>query len=165
MKIPVWLCPAILLVGFVPDDECRALQNSVSAKLGPGQHSDFQHLVPLGGFRFDEEYLKPRVKAYDNPSHPGRKLIEIFPFDGASKMPLAQFQRIPPGTVGGSDDVYGRHQDSVDEAIERGKRRGIPLLSSSVPLHVLNKLLAIARVQQMAKQAEENKKVMDSVGK
>ncbi|XP_072111161.1 corticoliberin [Mobula birostris] len=165
MKIPVWLCTSILLVGFVPDDDCRALQNSVSAKLGSGQHSDLQHLVPPAGFRFDEEYLKPRVKAYDNPSHLGRKLIEIFPFDGASKMPLAHFQRILHDTDGGLDDVYGRHQDLVDEMLERGKRRGTPLTSLNVPLHVLNKLLAIARVQQKAKQAEENKKVMDSVGK
>ncbi|XP_051878567.1 corticoliberin-like [Pristis pectinata] len=164
MKTPLLLCTALLLVGFVPGDDCRALQNSVSTEYGPGQQSELQHLVSPAGIRFGESYLKPQAKAHNNPSL-GRNLLEMFPFDGASKMPLARFQRNLPGKVGDLDHVYGRYQDLVDEMSERGKRRDTPLLSLNVPLHVLNKLLAIARAEQMAKQAEENKKIMDEVGK
>ncbi|XP_051878565.1 corticoliberin-like [Pristis pectinata] len=161
METPLLLCTALLLVGFVPGDDCRALQDSVSTENGPGQQSELQQLAPPVGIRFRE----PQAKAHNNLSPPGRNLLEMFPFERASKMPLARFQRNLPGKVGDLDHVYGRYQDLVDEMSERGKRRDTPLLSLNAPLHVLNKLLAIARAEQMAKQAEENKKIMDEVGK
>ncbi|XP_072110960.1 corticoliberin-like isoform X2 [Mobula birostris] len=166
MRISVLLCTAVLLVGFVPGDDCRTLQNSVSTKHGPGQQAELQRLIPRDWIRSDEEYITPQAEAYNNPSALDRNLIEMFPFDAASKMPLAQSQRTLHGAFGGLEDVYGRHQDLADEVLERAKRQGTHLLSSlDVPLHVLSKIIAIARVEELARQAEENREIMDAVGK
>ncbi|XP_072897585.1 corticoliberin isoform X2 [Hemitrygon akajei] len=164
MKISVLLCTAVLLVGFVPGDDCRALQNSVSTKHGPGQQSELQRLIPRGWVHLDEEYIRPQ--AYNNPSTLDRNLVEMFPVDAASKTALAHVQRTLHGAVGGLNDADGRQEDLVDEMLERAKRRGTPSLSSlDVPLHVLSKMIAIARVEQLVRQAEENRKIMDAVGK
>ncbi|XP_078254706.1 corticotropin releasing hormone b [Rhinoraja longicauda] len=165
MKTPVLLCSAVLLVALIPSDDCRHLLKPASTKNRPGPQSELQRFVPLVGDRFLEEYLKALAEAYSNPTYPAPRLFEVVPPGGAFQVPLVQFQRNLHGKVGDLNDALDKYQDLVDAMLERGKRRGSPLLSLNVPLHVLNKLIAIAKVEQMARQAEENKKIMDAVGK
>ncbi|XP_069771521.1 corticoliberin-like [Narcine bancroftii] len=154
MKISVSLCTALLLVAFVPRDDCRALKTSAASVNGLGQHSELQHLVRPVAIHFEEEYLQPQAKTDNN-----------VPFDGTFKVPLARLQRILHGEVGDLDGVKDRYQGLVDETAGRGKRRDTPVLSLGVPLHILYKLIALAKAEKMVKQAEENRKILVQIGK
>ncbi|XP_055489944.1 UI-like [Leucoraja erinacea] len=165
MKIPVVFYIAVLLVTLIPRDDCWPLLKPASTNNHRGPQSELQYFVPLVGNRLLEEYLKALTEANNKPTYPAPNLHEVVAPDGAFQVPLIQFQRTRHGKVGDLNSASDKYQHLLDALLERGKRRETHLLSLNVPLHVLNKLIGIAKVEQMARQAEKNRKIMDAVGK
>lgn len=52
-----------------------------------------------------------------------------------------------------------------EEAEEKGKRSDEPPISLDLTFHLLREVLEMARAEQMAQQADSNRKMMDTFGK
>nr|XP_046265132.1 corticoliberin-1-like [Scatophagus argus]XP_046265133.1 corticoliberin-1-like [Scatophagus argus]XP_046265134.1 corticoliberin-1-like [Scatophagus argus]XP_046265135.1 corticoliberin-1-like [Scatophagus argus] len=56
-------------------------------------------------------------------------------------------------------------QDEVEDAEEKGKRSEEPPISLDLTFHLLREVLEMARAEQIAQQADSNRKMMDTFGK
>ncbi len=58
-----------------------------------------------------------------------------------------------------------RKQEEQEEAGEKGKRSDEPPISLDLTFHLLREVLEMARAEQIAQQADSNRKMMDTFGK
>ncbi|XP_067831944.1 corticoliberin [Heptranchias perlo] len=163
MKILMLLCTCILLVAFLPSDDCRAFQSSAATKNGPDPQFQ-QSVLPLW-IRIGDEYLMHLGKTYKDPSPVAPNPREMAFSDGALSMQLVQLKRLLQDKVGDLGEVDSRYQDEVDEMIERGKRLDDPPISLDLTFHLLREVLEMARAEQLAQQAHSNRKIMELIGK
>lgn len=163
MKLNVLVSAVALLGAFQPRYECRAIENP-----GPVHHSntlqtELQHISLPILLRLGEEYFIRLDQANQNPalsdSDPGAP-----PPDGALQLQLTQ--RLLRGKIGNIDGVLSNYDNNqMDDLMERGKRSEEPPISLDLTFHLLREVLEMARAEQIAQQANSNRRMMDIFGK
>ncbi|XP_067888024.1 corticoliberin-like [Heterodontus francisci] len=165
MKTPMLLCTAILLVAFLPSDDCRAFESSPPTKNGSDPQSQLEESVLPLWMRIGEEYLMHLGKAYKDASPVTPNPREMALSAGAFSMQLTQLQRLLQDQAGDLGEVDSRYQEEGDQMIERGKRLDDPPISLDLTFHLLREVLEMARAEQLAQQAYSNRKIMELIGK
>ncbi|XP_070775368.1 corticoliberin-1-like [Enoplosus armatus] len=61
--------------------------------------------------------------------------------------------------------VEQQQEEEVEEGGEKGKRSEEPPISLDLTFHLLREVLEMARAEQIAQQADSNRKMMDTFGK
>ncbi|XP_054483491.1 corticoliberin-like [Anoplopoma fimbria] len=74
-----------------------------------------------------------------------------------------------PGLLSSSSSAVNRAQaqevEEQEEAVEKGRRSEEPPISLDLTFHLLRGVLEMARAEQIAQQADSNRKMMDAFGK
>lgn len=168
MKLNVFVSAVALLGAFQPRCECRAIENPGAGRSSNSLHSELQQLslpilLQLGEYfiRLDNaEQNSPASSPSD--SSPGAPATAV-----NQAMQLQLTQRLLQGKVGNVGrflSSYGNLMEDPDSE-ERGKRSDDPPISLDLTFHLLREVLEMARAEQIAQQANDNRKMMDRFGK
>ncbi|XP_056155548.1 corticotropin releasing hormone b [Lampris incognitus] len=156
MKLNLLATTAILLAAFVPRCDCRAIERPAA---GAGQLAASAALVADGQRRRTGPVLQRLGEEYfirfDNgnsdsagpssPTYPGGSV-----YNRALQLQLTR--RLLQGKVG-------------DESTERGRRSEDPPISLDLTFHLLREMMEMSRAEQLAQQAQNNRRMMELFGK
>ncbi|EHB16274.1 Corticoliberin [Heterocephalus glaber] len=194
MHLPLLVSAGVLLVALLPCPPCRALLSRGPVPGGrqvpqSPQPLDFfqpppqpEQLQPPQSrpilLRMGEEYFLRLGNLNKSPAarfSPGSS-----PLAGGSRLSSDQraanffrtLQQLPlsrrsldsssgPGEGSRGESALGGHQ----EALERKRRSEEPPISLDLTFHLLREVLEMARAEQLAQQAHNNRKLMEIIGK
>lgn len=175
MKLNLFGTTVILIVAFLPRYECRAiespggalrlpapqLQNSQQQQQQPQQQQSGPILERLG-----EEYFI-RLGNGDSNSFPSSSL-----YPGGSpaiyNRALQQLQlarRLLQGKVGNIRALISGFGEHGEESMERGRRSEDPPISLDLTFHLLREMMEMSKAEQLAQQAQNNRRMMELFGK
>nr|AAP21785.1 procorticotropin releasing factor [Ameiurus nebulosus] len=153
----------ILLVAFLPRYECRAIESPGSTLRVPAlqtQNSQQQQSGPILE-RLGEEYFI-RLGNGDSNSFSSSTM-----YPGGSPsifniaMQLQLTRRLLQGKVGNiSVSAFG---DRGDDSMETGSED--PPISLDLTFHLLREMMEMSRAEQLAQQAQNNRRMMELFGK
>ncbi|XP_054621136.1 corticotropin releasing hormone b [Dunckerocampus dactyliophorus] len=178
MKLNFFGTIVILLVAFLPRYECRAVESPggvlrIPAAQSPNsqQEQQQQHRSPSGPIleRLGEEYFI-RLGNGDSNSFPPSSMYPL----GAGgllnrALQLQLTRRLLQGKVGNIRALIGgfpdRKDDDFDDSVERGRRSEDPPISLDLTFHLLREMMEMSKAEQMAQQAQNNRRMMELFGK
>ncbi|XP_013857737.1 corticotropin releasing hormone b [Austrofundulus limnaeus] len=167
MKLNLSGTTVILLVAFLPRYECRAIESPGGTLRVPApqtQNSQQQQSGPILE-RLGEEYFI-RLGNGDSNSFPTASL-----YPGASPsifnraLQLQQTRRLLQGKVGNIRALISGLADRDDESMERGRRSEDPPISLDLTFHLLREMMEMSKAEQLAQQAQNNRRMMELFGK
>ncbi|KAM9774514.1 corticotropin releasing hormone b [Syngnathus typhle] len=174
MKFNLLATTVILLVAFLPRRECRAIESPGGALRLPGaqdsqqveqQQHQQQHRSPSGPIleRLGEEYFI-RLGNGDSNSMPPSSMYPIGA-GGLLNRALQQqlIRRLLPGKVGNVRGGFSN--DDEGDSVERGRRSEDPPISLDLTFHLLREMMELSRAEQLAQQAQNNRRMMELFGK
>ncbi|XP_030631070.1 corticoliberin-1 [Chanos chanos] len=169
MKLHVLLLAVALVCAFLQRSQCRII-NSSGAREAPGQTDLSRPLLPIL-MRLGEDYFIRLDNANQNedpPStrtEPGPEAL-LTTVNRALQLQLTQrLLRGKVGDVGNFSGFTGSHTDQAETFTERERRSEEPPISLDLTFHLLREVLEMARAEQLAQQANNNRKMMEIVGK
>ncbi|KAJ0022945.1 hypothetical protein NQD34_015079 [Periophthalmus magnuspinnatus] len=167
MKLNLLGTTVILLVAFLPRYECRAIESPGSALRIPApQNQNSQQLSGPILERLGEEYFI-RLGNGDSNSIPATS--SMYPggpssiFNRALQLQLTR--RLLQGKVGNIRELIGDLADHGDESMERGRRSEEPPISLDLTFHLLREMMEMSKAEQLAQQAQNNRRMMELFGK
>ncbi|XP_054478769.1 corticotropin releasing hormone b [Anoplopoma fimbria] len=162
MKLNLLGTTVILLVAFLPLHECRAVESPGGAQTqhSQSQHSQSQSQQQSGPIleRLGEEYFI-RLGNGDSDSFPSSSM-----YPGGSPaiynraLQLQLTRRLLQGKV-------GTIRYRGDESVDRGRRSEDPPISLDLTFHLLREMMEMSKAEQMAQQAQNNRRMMELFGK
>lgn len=171
MKLNLFGTTVILLVAFLPRYECRAIESPGGALRLPApqnsqqQQQQQQQSGPILE-RLGEEYFI-RLGNGDSNSFPSSSL-----YPGGSpaiyNRALQQLQltrRLLQGKVGNIRALISGFGDRGEESMERGRRSEDPPISLDLTFHLLREMMEMSKAEQLAQQAQNNRRMMELFGK
>ncbi|XP_020501676.1 corticotropin releasing hormone b [Labrus bergylta] len=168
MKLNLLGTTVILLVAFLPRYECRAIESPGGALRVPApqtQNSQQQQSGPILE-RLGEEYFI-RLGNGDSNSFPSSPM-----YPGGSPsiynraLQLQQLtRRLLQGKVGNIRALISGFGDRVDDSMERGRRSEDPPISLDLTFHLLREMMEMSKAEQLAQQAQNNRRMMELFGK
>ncbi|XP_060950060.1 corticotropin releasing hormone b [Limanda limanda] len=168
MKLNLLGTTVILLVAFLPRYECRAIDSPGGALrvLAPQTQNSQQHqrsgpiLERLG------EEVFVRLGNGDSNSFPSSSM---YPAESPAiynrALQLQMTRRLLQGKVGNIRALIGGFEDRGDDSMERGRRSEDPPISLDLTFHLLREMMEMSRKEQMAQQAQNNRRMMELFGK
>ncbi|XP_068588402.1 corticotropin releasing hormone b [Cebidichthys violaceus] len=169
MKLNLLGTTVILLVAFLPLYECRAIESPGGALRVPApqtQNSQQQQQQPGPILeRLGEEYFI-RLGNGDTNSFPSSSMYP----DGSPAiynraLQLQLTRRLLQGKVGNIRALLSGYGDREDESMERGRRSEDPPISLDLTFHLLREMMEMSKAEQMAQQAQNNRRMMELFGK
>lgn len=169
MKLNLFGTTVILLVAFLPRFECRAIESPGSTLRVPplqtqiSQQQQQQHGPILE--RLGEEYFI-RLGNGESNSFPS---TSMYPggspaiFNRALQLQLTR--RLLQGKVGNIRALISGFGDRGDDSVERGRRSEDPPISLDLTFHLLREMMEMSRAEQLAQQAQNNRRMMELFGK
>ncbi|XP_063156314.1 corticoliberin [Candoia aspera] len=191
MKIQLLVSTGILLVALQPCHECRSLSKSAPAAPAASsalQQLDFQEQpqsLPVL-LRMGEEYFLRLGSLRKNPAAAAAAATGSFSstssastssshlatsasagnFFRAAVQQLQQLQHFQERSLEGAPDPWDGEVDGAHlQATEKEKRSEEPPISLDLTFHLLREVLEMARAEQLAQQAHNNRKLMEIIGK
>lgn len=172
MKLNLSGTTVILLVAFFPRYECRAIESpggtlrvpALQTQNSQQQQQQQQQSGPILE-RLGEEYFI-RLGNGDSNSFPSASLYSgASPslFDRALQLQLTR--RLLQGKVGNIRALIGGLADRGDESMERGRRSEDPPISLDLTFHLLREMMEMSKAEQLAQQAQNNRRMMELFGK
>ncbi|XP_037550234.1 corticoliberin [Nematolebias whitei] len=168
MKLNLSGTTVILLVAFFPRYECRAIESPGGTLRVPAlqtQNSQ-QHRQQQSGpilERLGEEYFI-RLGNGDSNSFPSLYSgASPSLFDRALQLQLTR--RLLQGKVGNIRALISGLADRDDESMERGRRSEDPPISLDLTFHLLREMMEMSKAEQLAQQAQNNRRMMELFGK
>lgn len=167
MKLNLLGTTVILLVAFLPRYECRAIESPGGALRVPApqtQNSQQQQSGPILE-RVGEEYFI-RLGNGDSNSFPSSSM-----YPGGSPaiynraLQLQLTRRLLQGKVGNIRALISGFGDRGDDSMERGRRSEDPPISLDLTFHLLREMMEMSRAEQLAQQAQNNRRMMELFGK
>lgn len=168
MKLNLFGTTVILLVAFLPRYECRAIESPGGALRLPAPQNSQQQQQQSGPIleRLGEEYFI-RLGNGDSNSFPSSSL-----YPGGSpaiyNRALQQLQltrRLLQGKVGNIRALISGFGDRGEESMERGRRSEDPPISLDLTFHLLREMMEMSKAEQLAQQAQNNRRMMELFGK
>lgn len=167
MKLNLLGTTVILLVAFLPRHECRAIESPGSALRVPAAQSSQQQQSGPILERLGEEYFI-RLGNGDSNSFPSSS-SSMYPVGPASifnrALQLQLTRRLLQGKVGNIRALIGDLADRGDESMERGRRSEDPPISLDLTFHLLREMMEMSKAEQLAQQAQNNRRMMELFGK
>ncbi len=170
MKLNLLGTTVILLVAFLPRYECRAIESPGGALRVPApqtQNSEQQQRQQSGPIleRLGEEYFI-RLGNGDSNSFPSSSM---YPGESPAiynrALQLQLTRRLLQGKVGNIRALISGFGDRGDESMERGRRSEDPPISLDLTFHLLREMMEMSRAEQLAQQAQNNRRMMELFGK
>ncbi|TNN88902.1 Corticoliberin [Liparis tanakae] len=165
MKLNLLGTTVILLVAFLPLYECRAFESRGGALRVPApQTQNSQQQQNSGPIleRLGEEYFL-RLGSGDTNSF---RSLPMYPGGSPAIYNRAlQLQRLLQGRVGDVSALMSGFADHGDESMERGRRSEEPPISLDLTFHLLREMMEMSKAEQLAQQAQNNRKMMELFGK
>lgn len=162
MKLNSLGTTVILLVAFLPRYECRAL-DSPGVPASPHTDSQQQQSLPILE-RLGEEYSLRlgNFNSFGSPStmQPGRPDLV---YNRALLLQLTR--RLLEGKVGTIRALIGNFGKRLEESMERARRSEEPPISLDLTFHLLREMMEMSRAEQLALQAQNNRRMMELFGK
>ncbi|XP_029385087.1 corticotropin releasing hormone b [Echeneis naucrates] len=172
MKLNLLGTTVILLVAFLPRYECRAIESPGGALRVPApqtqnsqqQQEQQQQPGPILE-RLGEEYFI-RLGNGDSNSFPSASM-----YPGGSPatynraLQLQLTRRLLQGKVGNIRALISGFGDRGGESMERGRRSEDPPISLDLTFHLLREMMEMSRAEQLAQQAQNNRRMMELFGK
>ncbi|XP_051910524.1 corticotropin releasing hormone b [Hippocampus zosterae] len=175
MKLNLLATTVILFVAFLPRRECRAIESLVGAprpnfqqveqQQQPQQQQQQQHRSPSGPIleRLGEEYFI-RLGNGDSNSFPPSSMYPL----GASgllnrALKLQLTRRLLQGKAGNLRGGFKNDDDG--DSMERGRRSEDPPISLDLTFHLLREMMEMSKAEQLAQQAQNNRRMMELFGK
>lgn len=167
MKLNLLGTTVILLVAFLPRYECRAIESPGGALRLPApqtQNSQQQQSGPILE-RLGEEYFirlgNGDSNSFQSPSmYPGGS-----PAIYNRALQLQLTRRLLQGKVGNIRALISGFGDRGEESMERGRRSEDPPISLDLTFHLLREMMEMSRAEQLAQQAQNNRRMMELFGK
>ncbi|XP_075906551.1 corticotropin releasing hormone b [Nelusetta ayraudi] len=166
MKLNLLGTTVILLVAFLPRYECRALESvRLAAPQSPNsqqqQEQEQQQQQRSGPIleRLGEEYFIRLGNGGDSNSFPSSSSM----YNRALQLQLTR--RLLQGKVGNIRALIGGFGDRGGESMERGRRSEDPPISLDLTFHLLREMMEMSRAEQLAQQAQNNRRMMELFGK
>ncbi|XP_069559566.1 corticotropin releasing hormone b [Brachyistius frenatus] len=168
MKLNLLGTTVILLVAFLPRYECRAIESPGGTLRVPApqtQNSQQQQQSSPILERLGEEYFI-RLGNGDSNSFPSTSM-----YPGGSPaiynraLQLQLTRRLLQGKVGNIRALISGIGDRGDEWMERGRRSEDPPISLDLTFHLLREMMEMSRAEQLAQQAQNNRRMMELFGK
>ncbi|KAM4606487.1 corticotropin releasing hormone b [Polymixia lowei] len=168
MKLNLLGTTVILLVAFLPRYECRAMESPGAVQRVPAAKTDpqLQRPVPILERLGEEYFIRLNNNGNSNsfgssPSSTTRRGASPAVYDGALR--LRPTRRLSQGKVG---NIGALMSDSGDEWKERrGRRSEDPPISLDLTFHLLREMMEMSRAEQLAQQAQNNRRMMELFGK
>lgn len=168
MKLNLLGTTVILLVAFLPRHECRAIESPGGALRVPAPQSQNsqqqQQSAPILE-RLGEEYFI-RLGNGDSNTFPSSSM-----YPGGSPaiynraLQLQLTRRLLQGKIGNIRALISGFGDRADESMERGRRSEEPPISLDLTFHLLREMMEMSRAEQLAQQAQNNRRMMELFGK
>ncbi|CAL8277633.1 unnamed protein product [Lota lota] len=155
MKLIVLACAVALLGACQPGYECRAVESRTGSRLS----DTLQHLPLPILLRLGEQY-SIQLDNSKQDSSPVRS--DLWSSHGPS--PAATVNRALQLQLTQRKVASPGGQQEEDSA-EKEKRSDDPPISLDLTFHLLREVLEMARAEQLAQQANDNRKMMDIFGK
>ncbi|XP_068160345.1 corticotropin releasing hormone b [Antennarius striatus] len=169
MKLNLLGTTVILIVAFLPRYECRAIESPGDALRVPApQIQNSEQQQSLSGpilERLGEEYFI-RLGNRDSNSFPSSSM-----YPGGSPaiynraLQLQLTRRLLQGKVGNIRALISGFGDRGEESMERGRRSEDPPISLDLTFHLLREMMEMSRAEQLAQQAQNNRRMMELFGK
>lgn len=147
MKLNSFGTTVILLVAFFPRSGCRAVESPGGAR----QQRRGAVVERLG----EEYFLRLGSTGDSSRSFPAMALPS-----GLNRA-LRLTQRLLQGRVGNFRAILGDEEESM----ERGRRSEDPPISLDLTFHLLREMMEMSKAEQMAQQAQNNRRMMELFGK
>lgn len=164
MKLNVFVSAVALLGAFQPRYECRAIEHPGAAQISHLQTELQQQTLPIL-LRLGEEYFIRLDNANQNsPSSSASNASPGAPSTTVNRALQLQL-RLLQGKNGNINRVLSNYADQMEDLEERGKRSEDPPISLDLTFHLLREVLEMARDEQIAQQASDNRRMMDIFGK
>ena len=139
-----------------PAADCRALDSRTGTRLLP---DSLQHLPLPILLRLGEQYSIQLERSKQEPSPVIRSdLWPHGPSPAAATVNRALQLQLTQREVSGSEEQQG-------DSAEKAKRSEDPPISLDLTFHLLREVLEMARAEQLAQQANDNRKMMEIFGK
>lgn len=167
MKLNFLGTTVILLVAFLPRHECRAIDSPGGPLRVPAPQSQNslqlqQHQSGPILERLGEEYFL-RLGNGDSNSFPSSSLYPGGSPISNRALPLQLTRRLLQGKFGNIRALM--FEDRGDESMERGRRSEDPAISLDLTFHLLREMMEMSKAEQMAQQAQNNRRMMELFGK
>nr|ABB90895.1 corticotropin-releasing hormone precursor [Halichoeres tenuispinis] len=168
MKLNLLGTTVILLVAFLPRYECRAIESPGGALRVPApqaQNSQQQQQQQSGPIleRLGEEYFI-RLGNGDSNSFPSSSMYPPSLYNKALQLQQLT-RRLLQGKVGNIRALISGFGDQGDESMERGRRSEDPPISLDLTFHLLREMMEMSKAEQLAQQAQNNRRMMELFGK
>lgn len=171
MKLNLLGTTLILLVAFLPRRECRAIESPGDAlrvpapqTQNPQQQQQQQQSGPILE-RLGEEYFI-RLGNGDSNSFPSSSMYPVgSPAIYNRALQLQLTRRLLQGKVGNIRALIRGFGDRGDESMERRRRSEDPPISLDLTFHLLREMMEMSRAEQLAQQAQNNRRMMELFGK
>ncbi|KAM9333482.1 corticotropin releasing hormone b [Pholidichthys leucotaenia] len=171
MKLNLLGTTVILLVAFLPRYECRAIESPGGPLRVPAlqpQNSQVQQLeeqpAPILE-RLGEEYFIRLGNGDSNSSPPASVYPGGSPSTYNRALQLQLTRRLLQGKVGNIRALISGLGDRGEESMERGRRSEDPPISLDLTFHLLREMMEMSRAEQLAQQAQNNRRMMELFGK
>lgn len=168
MKLNLLGTTVILLVAFLPRLECRAIESPGGALRVPSLQSQNSLQQQQAGpilERLGEEYFI-RLGNGDSNTFPSSSM-----YPGGSSaiynkaLQLQLTRRLLQGKVGNIRALISGFADRGDDSMERGRRSEEPPISLDLTFHLLREMMEMSKAEQLAQQAQNNRRMMELFGK
>ncbi|XP_053507639.1 corticoliberin [Ictalurus furcatus] len=163
MKRYVLFALVAVLSTFIPRNECKAIDFSKDERASSKLTEQQRPLLPIL-MRLGEEYFirlddpKQGLRASEQSAPPRATTV-----NRALQMQLTQ--RLLQEEVDELGNVLTDSFIQLADSAERKRRGNEPPISLDLTFHLLREVLEMARVEQLAQQASNNRKMMDFFGK
>ncbi|KAM8880850.1 corticotropin releasing hormone b [Synchiropus picturatus] len=168
MKLNLFGTTVILLVAFSPRYECRALESPGGALRIPAPQSPNSQQQQQSGpilERLGEEYFIRLGNGDSNSFPPSSMFAEESPAVYNRALQLQLTRRLLQGKVGNIRALISGFADRGDDSMERGRRSEDPPISLDLTFHLLREMMEMSRAEQLAQQAQNNRRMMELIGK
>ncbi|XP_037311847.2 corticotropin releasing hormone b [Pungitius pungitius] len=180
MKLNLLGTTVILLVAFLPLYACRAIENPggalrVPAPQTPNSQQQQQQQQQSGPIleRLGEEYFIRLGNGDTNsfPSSSSSSSSSSSMYTGGAPaiynraLQLQLTRRLLQGKVGNIRALLSGFGDRGDESMERGRRSEDPPISLDLTFHLLREMMEMSKAEQLAQQAQNNRRMMELFGK
>lgn len=163
MKLYVVFALVVMLSTFILRNECKAIAGSTDARARSRVTDRRRPVLPIL-MRLGEEYFirldKPvqDLRAPEQSSPPRTSIPN-------RALQLQLTQRLLQGEVDALGNVLTENLIQLPDSAERRRRGDEPPISLDLTFHLLREVLEIARAEQLAQQASNNRKIMEFFGK
>ncbi|KAL0966019.1 hypothetical protein UPYG_G00289620 [Umbra pygmaea] len=171
MKVNVFVSAVALLGAFQPRYECRAIEHPGALHPPHSLQAEVKQQLPIL-LRLGEEYF---IRLDNSNQNSPQSFSSSTPSGAAAlsttvnrALQLQLTQRILQGKVDDNNRFLDSYARQLDDSMERGKRFGPgeePPISLDLTFHLLREVLEMARAEQLAQQANSNRRMMDIFGK